>query len=68
MPAALVGAVDATCRERNRFRYEDRGIAIHFEGTLTVESDDHQFLLTVTFDLQPGIAVGLPGAERRAAL
>ena len=51
MPAALVGAVDVTSRERNRFRYEDRGIAMHYEGTLTVEGVTYRYRTWIFEDL-----------------
>jgi hypothetical protein len=45
--ASLAGAVEVDCRERNRFRYEDRGTAIHCEGQIVVEGVGYRFRMWV---------------------
>jgi len=45
--AALAGAVEVNCRERNRFRFEDRGTAIHCDGETVVECVGYRFRMWV---------------------
>jgi len=51
MSAALTGTVEITCRINGRFRYEDRGEALHCDGSITVEGVTYRYRTWIFEDL-----------------
>lgn len=48
---ALLGTVEITCRINGRFRYQDRGEALHCDGSLTVDGGAYRYRTWIFEDL-----------------